>query len=46
MHVCQYVQLVGSLMVGLRKGDSPESGFGALVTPGAAEVVGRGHVRG
>jgi hypothetical protein len=46
MHVCQYVQFVGSLVVGLRKGDSPVRGFGAVVTPGALEVVGRGHVRG
>jgi hypothetical protein len=45
-YVCRYVQLVGSQIVGLRKGDSPAGGFGAAVTPDALEVVGRGHVRG
>ena len=38
MHVCRYVQLVGSQVVGLRKGDSPAVGFGAAVAPGATEV--------
>ena len=37
-YVCRYVQLVGSQVVGLCKGDSPARGFGAAVAPGAAEV--------
>jgi hypothetical protein len=46
MQVCQYVQRVGSQVVGSRKGDAPARGFVASLTPAAFEVVGRGHGRG
>jgi hypothetical protein len=46
MHVCRYVQLVGSQVVGLRKGDSLPLVLALRWPRARPKSIGRGHVRG